>query len=360
MEILHVPIPYREGIPCESTLCRIDRVLPHFHPQDLEIVFCLRGKVHLVASDQTQTLTAGQIHSIDYRDIHYLWSDEYNEVLIFHLDLRSIPYDWEQIRYVYFACESNHCYAYQRDAMETVKEMILSFSFDCFVPRHTPEDYAEPVKFFSFYLLQYFNWFNYENQDEYMNEDLYERFHRVLAYCIDHYNQKISISHLAAAEHISKNYFSQFISHTVFRSFNNMIKYIRCYEAEFLLLTTDRPNAEIAYECGFSDPKYFYSAFKQFWGCTPSEHRTRYQKYLRSCGKFPAHKQRPAGRSSDRQAPSAGSGEEVLTAGQRPPGTVPGEYVFPAHKAAEKVKTFTAAWQLEKVFGEDVPEPDHA
>ena len=335
MEILNVTIPYREGIPCEATLCRVDRALPHYHPQDLVFVFCLRGTVHLVASDQKQTLTAGQIHSIDYRDIHYLWAEEDNEVLIFHLDLRNIPYDWEQIRYVFFACESNHCYAYQRDAMEAVKEMILSFSYDFFVRRHAPEDYAGPVEFFSFYLLQYFNWFNYENQDEYMNEDLYERFHRVLAYCIDHYDQKISISHLAAAEHISKNYFSQFISNTVFRSFSNMIKYIRCYAAEYLLLTTDRPNADIAYECGFSDPKYFYSAFKQFWGCTPSEHRAHYEEYLELCG-------------------------QRQSSGDIPPGTVPGEYIFPEGQAAEKTKAFTAAWQLEKVFGEDLPEPDDA
>ena len=386
MNILTVPISYREGIPCEANLCRVDRAYPHMHAHDLEIVFCLKGNIHLVASDQAQTLSAGQIHSIDYRDIHYLYSDEDNLALIFHLDLKNIPYEWEQIRYVFFACESNHCYAYQRDAMEAVKSMILSFSYDYLTENHAPEDYAGPVEFFSFYLLQYFNWFNYENQDEYMNEDLYERFHRVLAYCIDHYDQKISISQLAAAEHISKNYFSQFISHTIFKSFSTMIKYIRCYEAEHLLLTTDKPNAEIAYECGFSDPKYFYSAFRELWGCTPSEDRQRYAAYVEECLE---HLERTEGFSGAPGMEDAGTGgarkteetgaadaqgmEETGAPGAPEAGhdvghpetpepapslerfhfqedEVPGETVLPAGEAAAVLREYTASWHLEKVF----------
>ncbi len=331
MTIPAVTVPYREGIPCEASLCRIERAMPHFHQQDLEIVFCLSGRVHLVASDQTQTLTAGQIHSIDYRDIHYLWSDEDNLTLIFHLDLKNIPYDWEQIRYVFFACESNHCYGYQREAMEAVKDMILSFALDSYGKAYTRSDYAQPVEFFSFYLLQFFNWFNYENQDDYMNEDLYERFHRVLAYCIDHYDQKISISQLAAAEHISKNYFSQFISHTIFRNFSTMIKYIRCYEAEHLLLTTDRPNAEIAYACGFSDPKYFYSAFRELWGCTPSEHRQRYADYYDQClRRF----------DEDPKEQKENTGDMV-----------PGEIRLPDDEALQAIRDHMMDWHLEKTFG---------
>ncbi len=344
MDILIKEIEYIEGIPVEASLCRVDRSLPHSHPHDLEIVYCLRGAVHLVASDQRATLLPGQLHSIDYRDIHYLYADAENEdnlVLIFHLDLRHIPYEWEQIRYVFFACESNHCYAYQQDAMNAVKDMILSFSYGYLTKDYAPERYAGPVEFFSFYLLQYFNWFNYNNQDEYMNEELYERFHRVLAYCIDHYDEKISISQLAAKEHISKNYFSQFISHTVFKSFSTMIKYIRCYEAEYLLLTTDKPNAEIAYECGFSDPKYFYSAFRQLWGRTPSEHRSSYRKYYEECLRHYA------------DSPHAKPGEIRIENGSvRYIGDmIPGQERASDEDAARLLKEYMAVWHLEKTFG---------
>lgn len=353
MDILIKEIEYRPGIPVEASLCRIDRSLPHTHPHDLEIVYCLKGCVHLVASDQAATLMPGQIHSIDYRDIHYLYSDEDNLVLIFHLDLQNIPYDWEQIQYVFFACESNHCYAYQNEAMKAVKDMILAFSYGYLTGDYDPARYAGPIEFFSFYLLQYFNWFNYENQDEYMNEELYERFHRVLAYCIDHYDQKISISQLAKTEHISKNYFSQFISHTVFKSFSTMIKYIRCYEAEYLLLTTDRPNAEVAYECGFSDPKYFYAAFRQLWGCTPSEHRISYQNYYEECLRH------------YKDSPYANPGEVRVENGllRYTGDLVPGQEVLDPDQAASLLRDYIARWHLEKIYGPseepDEDLPDH-
>ena len=348
MDILIKDIEYLEGIPVEASLCRIDQSLPHSHPCDLEIVCCIKGEIHLVASDQQAVLRPGQIHSIDYRDIHYLYAEGDNLALIFHLDLQNIPYDWEQIRYVFFACESNHCYAYQREAMEAIKDMILSFSYGYLTRAYPPERYAGPVEFFSFYLLQYFNWFNYDNQDEYMNEDLYERFHRVLAYVIDHYDEKISISQLAAQEHISKNYFSQFIAGTVFKSFSTMIKYIRCYEAEYLLLTTDKPNAEIAYECGFSDPKYFYAAFKQLWGCTPSEHRTRYEKYYESCLRHYA------------ESPLAKPGEVVTKDGriEYTGDDIPGQERMKDEDAAEMILQIMAKWHLRKTFGSGVPEPE--
>ena len=373
MEILNKTIQYRPGIPVEASLCRVDRALPHRHPSDLEIVCCLEGKVHLVASDQQATLLPGQIHSIDHEDIHYLYSDTENLVLIFHLDLKNIPYDWDQIRYVFFACESNHCYAYQQTAMDAVKDTILSFSYGYLTGDYTPEMYEGPVEFFSFYLLEYFNWFNYENQDVYMNEDLYERFHRVLAYCMDHYDQKITISQLAAQEHISKNYFSQFISHTVFRSFSTMIKYIRCYNAEYLLLTTDKPNAEIAYECGFSDPKYFYAAFRQLWGRTPSEHRAAYENYYRSCLEHYAKSERSENAENAENAKAGGvmpadAAEGAFSDALPVSGEshhfplhgdeIPGQKRLSDEDAAHVLRSVMADWHLKKTFGPEESEQD--
>lgn len=111
-----------------------------------------------------------------------------------------------------------------------------------------------------------------------MNQDLYDRFTRVLEYIINNYKEKITVSQLASREHMNRNYFSQFVSKTVFSSFSNMVNYIRCYNAEILLLTTEKSISDISFECGFSDPKYFYSAFKSLWHMTPNEDRERYSK----------------------------------------------------------------------------------
>lgn len=271
-------LKYKRNLPFEAELCRIGKQFPHRHRTELEIICCLEGSIHLIASDQDFIIKAGQVHSIDFWDIHYLNGDEDNLTLIFHIDLSRLP-NWDDLRYVFFACESNHCYPYQKPAMVKIKDTILSLSYIYFSQDEiTTDACSEPLNELIDTLFTYFNWFNFENQDEYMNRDLYDRFTRVLSYIIDNYREKITVSQLAAMEHMNKNYFSQFISKTVFSSFSNMVKYIRCYQAETLLLTTDRSISEISYDCGFSDPKYFYSAFKELWHMTPTEDRERYRR----------------------------------------------------------------------------------
>lgn len=313
MDIKEQEINYQYERPYESQLCKISRIEPHYHPKDLELIFCLSGSIELTAGHQRIRIQAGEVFSVDYRDIHYLYSDCDNLTLIFHLDLTRTHLSWENLQYVFFACESCHCYPYQKDAMNQIKDILLALSYvqhTALAPK-SAHAVCAPWNRLIDLLVKFFNWFNYENQDEYMNMDLYDRFYRVLAYCNEHFNQKISVSQLAASEHINRNYFSQFISKTVFKSFNLMIKYIRCYEAEHLLLTTELPNSEISYRCGFSDPKYFYATFKEWWGCTPTEHRNHYRTYLR---------QRP------RLA------------------------VLNGNEAASFLKDYITGWHLEKVF----------
>lgn len=47
----------------------------------------------------------------------------------------------------------------------------------------------------------------------------------------------------------------------------------RLKRAAYLLLTTRNPVSNIAYECGFTDPKYFSRVFRSTYGVNPSEYR---------------------------------------------------------------------------------------
>lgn len=283
MKINEEIIEYKKNIPCEAAICSISRTSPHYHNGALELVCCLNGSVDIVAGHQNVTVRSGEIFSVDCRDIHYLYSDEDNLVLVFHLDLTRLDTPWDYLRDAFFACESIHCRPYQRSALNSVKDIILSISHELFSEeshRIDTDRMGTASNRLMDILMRYFNWFNYEDFDEHFNVEHYERFYRLLSYCCKNYSHKITIPELAAMEHISRNYVSQFFRRTVFESFSNMLKYVRCYEAERLLLKTDMPVAEISYACGFSDPKYFYSAFKRWWGCTPTEDRQKYRKYI--------------------------------------------------------------------------------
>lgn len=300
MNIKEKKINYINDFPCEARLCRIKADEPHFHSKELEFIYCLEGEVTLTAGHQNVVIQAGEIFSVDFRDIHYLKSDVDNLVLIAHLNLAKLDMPWENLEYVFFSCESCHCHPYQRKAMEEVKDILLTTSYALHsfenanreaIPRignsSLSLDFiaADEIKRASNRLLdimlKYFNWFNYNAQDDYTNTEAYTRYYNILAYCNKNYMNKITISQLAEREHINANYFSQFIGKTMFVKFSGMLKFIRCFEAEHLLLKTSLPISEISYKCGFSDPKYFYSAFKHWWGCTPTEHRKRYIEYIK-------------------------------------------------------------------------------
>lgn len=275
-------------IPFEISVQNIRKTMPHFHSTSLELVYCLCGSVTVSASHQTIVLNAGDIFTLDFNDIHYIYSDEDNMTLIFNLDLTMLSTPWEDLKYHFFTCESCHCYPYQQKPMEQVKDIILSLAYSYF--HGVSEDHAKgalkAVDNLIDIFIKYFCWLNYENYDEYINENFYDRYYSIQGYCIEHFREKITISQLAEMEHISENYLSQFMQKTAFYSYSQMINYIRCYEAEHLLLLTDMSNYQISYSCGFSDPKYFYKAFREWWGMTPSELRKKYKNYTQGSPEF--------------------------------------------------------------------------
>lgn len=280
MEIKQEEIKYNNQVPFNAQICSIDRMAPHYHETSLELIFCLEGSINYVAGLQKGTVSSGQIFSIDCEDIHYLYSDVPNTVLIFHMDLTDMDKQWEDLHYIFFSCESAHCFPYQQASMNRVKDMILALSVEHFADNPHPEESRQTANELLELLIRYFNVYNYYNPDDYMNEVLRDRFYSILRYCFENYNKKITVAHLAEHTHINKNYLSQYIGNTSFGSFSSMLKNIRCYKAERLLLTTSMPNTEIAYACGFSDPKYMYSAFETWWGCSPHTHRKNYRKYM--------------------------------------------------------------------------------
>lgn len=94
-----------------------------------------------------------------------------------------------------------------------------------------------------------------------------------LRYLHCHYTEEISISSLAAMEHLSESrYRIVFRQYTGF-SPNEYRIALRMQRACDLLLHTGDTLSEIAQSCGYSDTLYFLRIFKQKIGMTPGEYR---------------------------------------------------------------------------------------
>ena len=99
----------------------------------------------------------------------------------------------------------------------------------------------------------------------------------LIAYIYEHYPEKISISDLAQAAYLSeRECFRVFKEHLHTTPFE-YLKNCRLQSACRMLTQTDESVSAIGYACGLGSSSYFGKTFRDFYGCTPSQYRGKWQ-----------------------------------------------------------------------------------
>ncbi len=97
---------------------------------------------------------------------------------------------------------------------------------------------------------------------------------RVVAYMEDNLgNSDVTIDDIAQAVAVSRTSLHRKMKQMMGTSPMEFLREARIRKAAKMLTTTDRNVSEIAYLCGFSDPKYFSKCFKTAFGQTPTEYK---------------------------------------------------------------------------------------
>ena len=104
-----------------------------------------------------------------------------------------------------------------------------------------------------------------------------KRITQIIGYIHTHYNEQITLEHLA-----EKFYVSTFYLCREFRSYTNstIVQYInvtRIMNAQRMLMETEKNITEVGRETGFSNLTHFNRVFKQVTGMTPSGFRKSHQ-----------------------------------------------------------------------------------
>lgn len=86
-------------------------------------------------------------------------------------------------------------------------------------------------------------------------------------------NSEASVGDMAAAAATSRSGLQRKVKQAMGITPQDLLREARIKRAARLLLQTDKTVAEIAYACGFSDPKYFSRCFKQSTGQSPTEYK---------------------------------------------------------------------------------------
>ncbi|GGF02490.1 hypothetical protein GCM10008027_29270 [Pseudoalteromonas gelatinilytica] len=91
----------------------------------------------------------------------------------------------------------------------------------------------------------------------------------------EHYHRQISIDELAELAHMSVSALERRFKKHLAKTPNQFINEVRLENARKLLIETQLPISQVAYQCGFSEPSYFSKQFWRLFGEIPSQMRSQ-------------------------------------------------------------------------------------
>lgn len=256
------------------------------HNEILEIIYCLKGDITITVTHEQLDFHTGDLYIINSRDVHSVESRnrENNLIASFYINLLDPALDQESLLYDFFVCQEHVISPVTEHYIPLLKQHLLHLLyFYFFHPEINFDIYTKLTKQITDILIEYFPMFYFSADTAKFIPSDKDRYNTILKYIRKNYGEKITMTDLASVVHVNTNYLSQFF-HKYLNSqqvsgVSGLINFVRVFEAEKLLLTTEMNIREISYRSGFSDPKFLYREFRNFFNRTPSEHRKWYEDY---------------------------------------------------------------------------------
>lgn len=266
---IDVDVDARTGM--RSDVYAIERTSLHLHPRVVEIVYVLRGTLHVKVSCEEFDLGVGDFAVINRSDPHLLAGPADNVTAVLHLDPDAFTAIDPLVNRIVFACESYDLARYRRQ--ETLLRGLL---LDLIDPAGRPRAEAAACELVRL-LCDGYSLENYYHRTTEPSRAQRQKFRTVVGHMWRHAARRDALDMIAAAEHYSKSYVSHLVKDIGAVSFADLLSYFRVAEAEKLLLTGDATMLEIAAACGFSDVKYFTRAFVNWFHESPADYRKRFR-----------------------------------------------------------------------------------
>ncbi len=262
-------------------------VIPHYHKGILEIILCLSGNVTVSYCFEEFTLTAGEFILVD-KDAHYLYDGKNAVCVSFYFDLSFFKEKYLYIDNLFFVCEgtkqstvpfNTHNHKYLKAMLLSILIYLLENKDDI---SQIETKICNIVDNVIRLLLDKFDIMFWYNPGLDINNDAVEMYRKMMGYLSKHHTDKINLETISEKIGLSKVYISEFLS-TVSLGFQRMLNYCRASHAAQMLIDTNIKILDISEHCGFSDPKYFYKAFRFWYSCTPNRFRKKYSYPKKPC-----------------------------------------------------------------------------
>ncbi len=270
-------IDYFENLPLKIELVDVREYPIHWH-KSIEVLFVLKGSIDVTIESETYTLEEGEVEIVNIEEAHRLFSDDENRVLIFQIEPKFFEQYYSGIEDIFFYTNSSDEGAQRGEVYDTLRQYLAILLCEIVQKRDDYDEFVEDTLVELLYLfINEFHYLLYEKEELKGDDELLERYHRIVKYIYNNYNNKISLQDIADKEFLSSHYLSHQIKTNVGISFKDYVNMVRVDESVKLLLDTDKTLSEISDEVGFSHIRYFNKHFKLHYKLTPKQYRKKYK-----------------------------------------------------------------------------------
>ena len=105
-----------------------------------------------------------------------------------------------------------------------------------------------------------------------------DRIQRIMSYIDENFASQIRLEDIANIENITSTHASHIFKDSFGITFQEYVNMKRLEQSILLMNNTDKTLIDIAYESGFSDPKYMNKIYKKYFNCTPKVFKDEAQK----------------------------------------------------------------------------------
>lgn len=252
----------------------------HWHDL-LELNLVLVGEMEVVRNNRVFSLQEGEMIVLNRDDVHSI-SSKSEEFLYIQIQFsmeyynQYIPDIWT----VLFDCSPKNDDIISQNLKAEMKSHLCSIVRMMDAHR----DYVDAEKKIVYYCIDILSTLKMafaavrSSEASSLSEEQNGRLWKAIDYMYDNHARKLTLHEVAQQVYISADYLSKLLKKQSGMAFEEFLSFIRAEMSIRALLNTDMSITNIAYECGFSAPKYYHAAFLKIYGCAPLEYRKNNRK----------------------------------------------------------------------------------
>jgi AraC-like DNA-binding protein len=262
-------------------LAKINHCPLHWH-DSIELIAVIEGSIRVKDGFEEHYLNKGDVIVINRDDLHAIYStDESNLIITLDIDIKYFEDRYSNIKDTIIVCDSNTDRVKYSKQLELIFLSALNLYNHCNNNEYTTENEIETqtVNLLELLINDFRNLRIFEDKFISLgcNDDHAKILGDIMDYIYNNFTSDISLDDISNAMNFSKYYIAHVIKDMSGLTFTEFINMLRVEDSEKLLLTTRKSISDIAYQCGFSDVKYYNKHFERWYHVTPGVHRRKYQ-----------------------------------------------------------------------------------